>query len=48
MNFERINKNYKTGLWTKEMVELAVEKGIITEGQYLDITGEFYKLEGEE
>ena len=45
MNFERINKNYKTGLWTKEMVELAVEKGIISEIEYFDITGEEYKGE---
>ena len=48
MNFERINKNYKTGLWTKEMVALSLEKGIITEGQYFEITGEYYNTGEEE
>ena len=43
MNFERIKKNYNTELWTKEMVALAVVKGIITESQYFEITGEQYK-----
>lgn len=45
MNFERINKNYKTGLWTKDMVKFSVVKGIITELQYAEITGEEYKGE---
>ena len=45
MNFERIKKNYKTNLWTKDMVALAVVKGIITELQYFEITGEEYKGE---
>ena len=45
MNFKRIKKNYKTGLWTKEMVSLAVTKGIITKLQYAEITGEEYKEE---
>lgn len=45
MNFERIKKNYKTGLWTKKMVALAVVKGIITNVQYAEITGEEYKGE---
>ena len=45
MNFERIKKNYKTGLWTKEMVAFAVVKGVITESQYAEITGEEYKGE---
>lgn len=45
MNFERVNKNYKTGLWTKDMVALAVAKGIITESEYIEITGEVYKGE---
>lgn len=45
MNFERINKNYKTGLWTKDMVKVAVVKGVISETQYVEITGEEYKGE---
>ena len=28
--FEKIKKWYKQGLWTKEMVNKAVEKGILT------------------
>ena len=38
MNYELIKKNYERGLWTKEMVQLAVTKGIITEKQYTEIT----------
>lgn len=41
--FERIKKWYKQGLWTKEMVKDAVKKGIITEEQYKEITGESFK-----
>ncbi len=45
MNFERIKKNYETQLWSKDMVRLAVKKGIISEAQYFDITKEEYKEE---
>ena len=45
MNFERIKKNYDTSLWTKEMVAIAVKKGIITETEYAEITKEEYKGE---
>ena len=31
--FEKIKKWYKQGLWTAEMVQNAVSKGILTEGQ---------------
>lgn len=37
MNLETIYKNYQRGLWTKQMVHVAVVKGIITEQQYQDI-----------
>lgn len=37
MNLETIYKNYQRGLWTKQMVHIAVVKGIITEQQYQDI-----------
>ncbi len=43
MNFNRIKKNYENRLWTKEMVGMAVEKGVITELQYAMITGEAYR-----
>lgn len=42
MNFDRIQKNYNDNLWTKEMVKLSVEKGVITKSQFFEITGEEY------
>lgn len=45
MNFNRVEKNYQTGLWTKEMVKISVQKGVITKSEYTDITGEEYKEE---
>lgn len=41
MNYTTIKSNYEKGLWTKEMVKIAVRKGIITKEQYTKITGEF-------
>ena len=41
---EKITKWYKQGLWTKEMVRNAVEKGVITKEQYKEITGEEYSV----
>ena len=38
----RIEKWYKQGLWTLEMVRNAVAKGIITEEDFKEITGEVY------
>lgn len=35
--YEKIKKWYKTGLWTKEMVNKAVEKNVITESEYKEI-----------
>lgn len=35
--FERIKKWYSMGLWTKEMVKNAVDKGVITEEQCNEI-----------
>lgn len=37
---EKITKWYKQGLWTDAMVRSAVEKGVITEEDYRNITGE--------
>lgn len=42
MTFEMIKKNYDRGLWNKQMVKIAVAKGIITEEQYKEITKEEY------
>ena len=43
MNFERIKKNYDTQLWSKEMVKIAVKKGVISKEQYYFIVGEDYE-----
>lgn len=40
MNYDVIKKNYDKGLWSKQMVKVAVKKGIITAEQYKEITGE--------
>ena len=37
-----IKKNYEKGLWSKQMVKVAVKKGVITKEQYKEITGEIY------
>jgi len=42
MNFETIKKNFERGLWSRQMVKMAVRKGIITKEQYAEITGEAY------
>lgn len=36
----KIEKWYKQGLWTDEMVMQAVEKGIITEAEATEIMGQ--------
>lgn len=43
MTFETIKKNYDRKLWNKQMVKLAVTKGVITEEQYQEIVGEAYQ-----
>ena len=40
--FEIIKRNYEKGLWTKQMVKIAVKKGVITSEQYEEIIGEPY------
>ena len=42
MTFEIIKKNYDRGLWNKQMVAVAVTKGVITAEEYEQITGEPY------
>ena len=39
---DKIAKWYKQGLWTDEKVQNAVAKGIITEAEYEEITGNSY------
>ena len=37
MNFELIKKNFDRGLWNEKQVEIAKNKGDITEEQYKEI-----------
>jgi hypothetical protein len=43
MHFATIKRNYDHGLWNKQMVKMAVRKGVITKDQYEKITGEDHK-----
>ncbi|NLH00502.1 XkdX family protein [Clostridium thermosuccinogenes] len=43
MSFEIIKRNYDRGLWSKQMVKVAVIKGVITAEQYKEITGDDYQ-----
>ena len=38
MTFEQIKKNFDRKLWNEKMVEMAVQKGVITKEQYIEIT----------
>ena len=40
--YEKIKEYYNTGLWSEVRVRNMVVKGIITEEEFYDITGEFY------
>ena len=42
MNFDIVKINYDKGLWTKQLVKMAVRKGVITKEQYFEITNEEY------
>lgn len=42
MTYEIVKKNYDRKLWNKSMVAIAVVKGVITDAQYKEITGEDY------
>lgn len=39
---QTIQRYYELGVWSKERVRVAVEKGWITEEEYQSITGEEY------
>lgn len=43
MSYERIKYYFEAGLWNKQMVKMAVRKGVITKEQYSEITGEVYQ-----
>ena len=40
--YEKIKSYYDTGLWSEERVRNMVIRGVITEEEFYDITGEFY------
>lgn len=42
MDVKRITYYYTAGLWNKQMVKVAVRKGVITKKEYTQITGEEY------
>lgn len=42
MTYETIKRNFDRKLWNKQMVALAVRKGVITAEQYKQITGDAY------
>lgn len=42
MTYEIVKKNYDKKLWNKQMVAIAVVKGVITDVQYKEITGDDY------
>ena len=37
MNFERVRKNWMTGLWNLALLKQAYAKGVITKEQYKEI-----------
>lgn len=37
MNYERVKKNWMTGLWNLAALKLAYQRGIITKEQYREI-----------
>ena len=42
MTYEMVKLNYDKKLWNKKMVAIAVVKGVITDAQYKEITGDDY------
>lgn len=42
MTYEIIKRNYEKKLWNKQMIAIAVVKGVITDLQYKEITGDDY------
>ena len=42
MTYDLVKRNFDRGLWTAQMVRLAVRKGVITKEQFKEITGNDY------
>lgn len=42
MTFELVKRNFDQGLWTEQMVRLAVKKGVISKDQFKKITSKDY------
>ncbi|WP_440271074.1 XkdX family protein [Duodenibacillus massiliensis] len=42
MTYDLVKRNFDRGLWTAQMVRLAVRKGVITKEQFKKITGQDY------
>ena len=42
MDASLVALRYEQGFWNKQMVKMAVKKGVITKEQYKKITGEEY------
>ena len=42
MSYEMIKRNFERGLWTEQMVRVAVRKGVITKAQFEEIVGKAY------
>lgn len=42
MTYDLVKRNFDRGLWTAQMVRLAVRKGVITKEQFKEITGQGY------
>ncbi len=42
MTYDLVKRNFDQGLWTVQMVRLAVKKGVITKEQFKEITGKDY------
>lgn len=42
MDATLVTLRYNQGFWNKQMVKMAVKKGVITKEQYKEITGEDY------
>lgn len=42
MTYDLVKRNFDRGLWTAQMVRLAVRKGVITKEQFREITGKDY------
>lgn len=40
--FDRINSNFVNGMWSSNLVKMAVRKGHITKSEYQEITGKAY------